>query len=192
MKVLLHVCCGPCAIYPVEALRREGFEVNGYFHNPNVHPYQEFKRRLQAVLQFSEAVDLDLVTDRNYGLRDFLRQVVFQEDSRCGLCYAMRLQKTAITAREMRVDAFSTTLLYSRYQKHELIKDIGEKISEQYQVPFYYADFRAGWQHGIDRSISMRLHRQSYCGCVYSEQERYDKKFRKRPGGVRGKGMLFL
>jgi len=185
MKILLHVCCGPCAIYPVEALRREGFVVSGYFHNPNVHPYQEFKRRLQAASQFSETVDLDLVTDRDYGLREFLREVVFLEDSRCGLCYAMRLQKTAETAREMKVEAFSTTLLYSRYQKHELIKAIGEKISKQYQVPFYYADFRVGWQHGIDLSISMGLYRQSYCGCIYSEQERYDKKFRKGSSGAR-------
>lgn len=180
MKILLHVCCGPCAIFPVDALRAEGYTVEGYFHNPNIHPYREFKMRLQAVRQFAEVTGLRLTADSEYGLRPFLRQTVFHEDERCGLCYAMRLEKTAVLARETGADAFSSTLLYSRYQKHALIRTVGEQIAAKYGVAFLYRDFRVGWQEGIDRSLSMGLYRQSYCGCIFSEQERYDRKFGKK------------
>ena len=113
------------------------------------------------------------------GLRDFLRQVVFHEEGRCRLCYSMRLLATVQKALEIRADAFSTTLLYSKYQKHDLIKNLAGRLAEQYNIPFYYRDFREGWQQGIDMAIEMELYRQPYCGCIYSEQERYDKKLRK-------------
>jgi predicted adenine nucleotide alpha hydrolase (AANH) superfamily ATPase len=180
MRILLHVCCGPCAVFPIGLLRDEGYSVRGYFVNPNIHPYQEFRRRLLAVRQLAEAMDFNLEVDSEYGLRSFLRQVVFQEETRCGLCYTMRLQVAAAKAKEQKADAFSTTLLYSRYQRHELIRKIGEETAVQEGIPFYYRDFRVGWQEGIDGAIAMGLYRQPYCGCIYSEQERYDKKMRKK------------
>jgi predicted adenine nucleotide alpha hydrolase (AANH) superfamily ATPase len=81
---------------------------------------------------------------------------------------------------EIGADAFSTTLLYSRYQNQKLIRSQAEKLAKQYGIPFYYQDFRKGWQQGIDMAKEMDLYRQPYCGCIYSEQERYDKKFRKK------------
>ena len=125
-------------------------------------------------------VDLPVEYHREYGLRDYLRKVVFSEDSRCGLCYDMRLRKVVEQAKKIRADAFTTTLLYSRYQNHELIRHKAEQLAEQHKIPFYYHDFREGWQQGIDMSKEMGLYRQSYCGCIYSEQERYDKCFRKK------------
>ena len=92
----------------------------------------------------------------------------------------MRLREVVAKAKEMRADAFTTTLLYSRYQNHELIRLKAEELAEKHNIPFIYYDFRAGWQHGIDKSKEMGLYRQSYCGCIYSEQERYDKRFRKK------------
>ena len=180
MRILLHVCCGPCAIYPIDLLRGEGVSVRGYFFNPNIHPYREFRKRLQALRQVAEAMDFGLDVDSEYGLRSFLRQVVFHEETRCGLCYAMRLRVAAAKAKEQGTDAFSSTLLYSRYQRHALIRKIGEQIAEEEGIPFYYRDFRDGWQEGIDGAIAMGLYRQPYCGCIYSEQERYDKKCRRR------------
>lgn len=179
MKLLLHVCCAPCTIFPLAVLRQEGIEVQGYFVNPNIHPYQEFKKRLASVDTLARLMDFQVETVREYGLQEYLRQVVHQEDKRCGLCYEMRLRATALKARQAGVDAFSTTLLYSRYQKHELIRRTGERLAEQYAVPFYYQDFRVGWQEGIDMARQMDLYRQPYCGCIYSEQERYDKSLRK-------------
>ncbi len=180
MTVLLHICCGPCAIYPLDVLQGEGLRVQGYFHNPNIHPYQEFKKRLEAVELLASRLDLPVEYNREYGLHEYLRRVVFNEESRCRLCHDMRLGAAAEQARKIGADAFTTTLLYSRYQNHELIRHKAEELADEYKIPFYYHDFREGWQQGIDMSIEMGLYRQSYCGCIYSEQERYDKRFRKK------------
>ena len=180
MKILMHVCCGPCTGYPLTVLRQEGHQCQGYFFNPNIHPYREFKKRLTALQELAGIMDFPVEYDREYGLREFLRQVVYKEDSRCGLCYAMRLEPTVIKAKEVGADAFTTTLLYSRYQNHALIKKQSEDLAERHGIPFYYQDFREGWQQGIDMAIEMDLYRQPYCGCIYSEQERYDKKLKKK------------
>ncbi len=180
MNLLLHVCCGPCSVSPVEILQAEGLRVSGLFFNPNIHPYKEFERRLQAVEQFASASGLQIEIHRPYGLTDYLRQVVGREPGRCGICYEMRLRETARRAREAGADAFSSTLLYSRYQNHELIRAVAERAAAEYGVPFLYRDFRDGWQRGIDRSIEMGLYRQPYCGCIYSEQERYDRSLRRK------------
>jgi len=180
MNLLLHVCCGPCTVYPLEYLRKQGHTVTGYFYNPNIHPYREFKRRIAALVEFSAIKKFPVEIDRNYGLKEYMRKVVFNEESRCSICYAMRLEQTAKYAAEQGADAFTSTLLYSKYQNHELLIKTARKYAKKYQVDFFYQDFRTGWQEGIDGSIAMELYRQPYCGCIYSEQERYDKKLRKK------------
>ena len=180
MNILMHVCCGPCTVYPLEYLRRHGHEVKGYFFNPNIHPYREFKRRISALTDFAEQKKFSIDIDRNYGLTEYLRQVVFNESKRCSICYNMRLKPTARLAVEQGADAFTTTLLYSKYQNHALLIEKCEQLAAQYDIEFFYHDFRKGWQQGIDGSIAMDLYRQPYCGCIYSEQERYDKKLRKK------------
>ncbi len=180
MNILLHICCGPCAVYPLALLRQQGHKVTGWFHNPNIHPYKEFRRRIEALEEFARQTDFCVEIDRSYGLREFLRRVVFREDrsKRCGLCYEMRLLPTAQLAAAQGFDAFTTTLLYSKYQNHALLKSQSEALAVQFDIPFFYHDFREGWQQGIDESVAMGLYRQPYCGCIYSEQERYDKTMR--------------
>lgn len=180
MRILVHVCCGPCALYPMERVARAGHKLTGLFYNPNIHPFQEFRRRLEGVLALEKARGWPMLVDENYGLRDYLRQVVFDENRRCHLCYDMRLRHVARQARDGGYDAFTTTLLYSRYQKHGLIRERAEWWAARHGVDFYYEDFRPGWQEGIDGSIRLGLYRQPYCGCIYSEQERYDKAMRPR------------
>jgi len=180
MKIILHTCCGPCTVYPLDEMRGKGMEVQGFFFNPNIHPFMEFKRRLLAMDELAAQMKFSVETIREYGLRDYMRRVVFHEEKRCSICYTMRLERTAQYAVSVRADAFSTTLLYSRYQKHNHIRELAEQIAKTYNVPFYYEDFRQGWQEGIDESIAMGLYRQPYCGCIYSEQERYDKKRRQQ------------
>jgi predicted adenine nucleotide alpha hydrolase (AANH) superfamily ATPase len=177
--ILLHLCCGPCTPYPLSVLHDEGLEVRGYFYNPNIHPYREFRRRLEAVSVMAGKRNLQVDYHRDYGLAEYLRQVVFHEQQRCEICYWMRLETAARHARAIGAEAFSTTLLYSRYQKHDLIRQVGDSLAENLQIPFLYRDYRTGWQDGIDMAIEMGLYRQSYCGCIFSEQERYDKKLRK-------------
>ena len=179
MHVLMHVCCGPCTVYPLQTLRDEGMEVSGYFFNPNIHPYREFKRRIGGLVALADKEKFTVEINRNYGLTEYLRRVVFHESKRCSICYDMRLEPTVKKAAEEGMDAFTTTLLYSRYQNHALLKEQCRKLAEKYAIDFLYRDFREGWQEGIDRSIALDLYRQPYCGCIYSEQERYDKKLRK-------------
>ena len=180
MRLLLHVCCGPCALYPISRLIEAGHAVEGLFHNPNIHPFQEFRRRLEAAREVGRVTGCPLIIDEEYGLTAYLRQVVFREQERCGRCYAMRLARTAEEAVARGIQAFTTTLLYSKYQNHRAIIEIGEQLASHHGLHFYYEDFRTGWQQGIDESIRLGLYRQPYCGCIYSEQERYDKSMRRR------------
>lgn len=183
--IVLHLCCGPCTIYPLNVLRRQGLPVQGYFYNPNIHPFREFQNRLQAVEMLARKCDFTVAYEQEYGLTEYLRRVVFHEQERCLTCYEMRLAATAAYARATGAEAFSTTLLYSRYQKHDLIREVAEAVAEKAEIPFYYSDFRVGWQEGVDLARELQLYRQTYCGCIYSEQERYDKKRRKRKAAGR-------
>lgn len=174
MKVLLHTCCAPCLIYPLSVLRNQGDEVSAYFYNPNIHPYREFKKRHDVLKVYSKDESLPLISENKYELKSFLRKIVFHENERCPMCYSMRLKKTALTAIDLGFDAFSTTLLYSKYQQHDHIKSLCNLISIRNNIPFIYQDFRIGWNSGMDISRKLNMYRQSYCGCIYSEQERYD------------------
>ena len=173
MKVLLHMCCANCAIYPIRILRESGHDVSGYFFNHNIHPYQEYRRRLQAVEDFAAVSELQVIYKDEYLLEDFLAQVATEPASRCTYCYQSRLKQAAEYAATSGHDAFSTSLLYSRYQNHELIRKLGEELGYHYGIEFLYEDYRIGWQEGIKASKEMGLYRQQYCGCIYSEKERY-------------------
>ena len=172
MKVLLHICCAPCTLYPLDALRREGAAVTGFFYNPNIHPSEEYGRRLEALRDYARAADLDLRVRDEYGLVPFLREVVFHEADRCRRCYSLRLAEAAREAAALGADAFTTTLLYSVYQDHETVRRIGEEQGRRAGVAWLYRDFRAGWKEGVRRSRELGLYRQKYCGCIYSEMER--------------------
>jgi len=176
MKVLLHICCGPCSIYPVRVLREQGHDVYGYFYNPNIHPYQEYDRRKQTLIEYARSIELPLIfpkANQEYDLESYLRQVVFRESERCRFCYHHRLGAAAKTARAGKFDAFTSTLLYSKFQKHELIAQTGQAEAGSGRVKFLYQDFREGWKEGVEKSRELGLYRQQYCGCIYSEKERY-------------------
>jgi len=176
MKILLHTCCAPCLVHPLDDLRSEGHEVTALFLNPNIHPYSEFLRRLDAFTIYTSDRNVAVLEDDlNLGLEDWLREVVFREAQRCRICFNLRLERTASLAQKYGFDAFSTTLLYSRFQKHDLLRAIGEAVSETYGIPFYYKDWRKGWNEGVKKYRSLGLYRQKYCGCIYSEKERSAK-----------------
>lgn len=185
-KVLLHICCGACASFPVPELRGQGYEVMGYFSNSNIHPYTEYKKRRESVQAYAEAVRLQVIYDDDYNPMDYFQRITHRESLRCTYCYAMRLEKAAQVAKKGKFDYFSTTLLVSPMQKHELIKDLGEAMGKKYDIPFLYQDFRPGFKATVERSKEMNLYRQQYCGCLYSEMERYaprpPKKESSRPG----------
>lgn len=181
MKLLLHMCCAPCSIYPVRVLRQEHHDIMGFFFNNNIHPYREYLKRMEVLSDYSQQIGLKVIFSKTYDLEGFLRAVAFRESERCRFCYYDRLKATARMAKASGFDSFSSTLLYSKYQKHDLIQTIGECVGKEVGIPFFYRDFRPGWKEGVDESRKMEMYRQPYCGCIYSEKERYC-----RSGGRQG------
>jgi predicted adenine nucleotide alpha hydrolase (AANH) superfamily ATPase len=175
-RILLHICCGPCSTYTVERLREEGFAVSGFWYNPNIHPWQEHQQRRESLVRYAEAVGLSMIWHERYEMPLFLRAVVGHERfrQRCVICYRMRLEKTAQVAAKQGFDAFTTTLLISPHQDQELIRQIGEEVAAQYDIEFYFENFRRGWSERGRLTREHDLYRQQYCGCIYSEWERYN------------------
>lgn len=252
MQLLIHVCCAPCLTYPHKFLKDEGHEVVGYFFNPNIHPYQEFQKRMQCLERYSALRPVEIIYDTEYNLDKFLvraleamydppeeyrafqnREVesgsnsgsgagAFSEkiavkekleirltpkdnhnskatsvevsstedinteqsinknnndfNTRCGYCISLRLERTATAAAQKGFDGFTTTLLESKYQPHEYIRSVGEKLSAKHDIEFFYKDFRTGWKESVKISKELKLYRQQYCGCIFSELERFGPK----------------
>ena len=147
----------------------------GYFYNPNIHSYQEYKKRLDTVKEFAIRVGLEVRYHDGYDLDQFLLRVAGTGAGRCEQCYRMRIASVCKAALEKGFSLFTTSLLYSKYQKHDLIKGIGQEMASEHGIEFYYEDFRRGWREGIVESKAMGLYRQQYCGCIYSERDRYRK-----------------
>jgi predicted adenine nucleotide alpha hydrolase (AANH) superfamily ATPase len=184
-RILVHVCCGPCSVMPLKKILGERAEVWGFFHNPNIHPLEEFKKRLAAVKALAGYLELDVIYDESYSPMSFVKGVRIHTGvkdgvppfrKRCEYCYSERLEVTAREAKARGFDAFTSSLLYSHYQDHESIKRAGLEFGQKYGIIFYYEDFRPMWQAGIDESKRLGLYRQKYCGCAYSKIERYSNK----------------
>jgi len=172
-RILLHCCCAHCAAYTVKHFRETGYEVNAFWYNPNIHPYLEHQSRLEAMRSLAQTLELPLIINQDYDFISYFRQVVGREKERCQYCFRLRLAKTADTALKMGFAAFTTTLLISPHQKHELILQIGNQLSRELGIYFLYADLRKHYSDSRHLTKPLELYRQQYCGCVYSEWERY-------------------
>ena len=180
MKLLLHICCAPCIAAPLGELRARGAEVTGFFHNPNIHPLLEFRKRLRAVEVFGEQEGFDLIGRPEYGLGQFLGEIGPDTPDRCSICYRMRIDAAAALAAREKFDAFSTSMLFSRQQNHEKIRSIAREAAEREGIEFYYADLRHLADASLEIARKRALYRQQYCGCIFSEYERYkDSNTRK-------------
>lgn len=175
MEIFLHACCGPCSCYTTERLGEEGIRPTFFFYNPNIHPYQEQKLRLEGLRQLAARRDLALIEEPGYELEDFLKEVAAAPESRCRACYRMRLDRAARRAREGGFQLFGTTLLISPYQNRELLCETGHAAAAAAGIEFYDEDFRPGFRRSQEQAREMGLYRQKYCGCIYSEKERYYK-----------------
>lgn len=167
MKLLLHMCCGPCSTYPAQELLKEGFDIQGFFYNPNIHPIEEHIRRKENVEKFCSISNIPVV------INDEFRQAEWEtmEDDgvdRCTRCYSLRMEEAARYAAQNGFDGYTTTLLVSPYQKHDLIKELGEHYGHKYKVQFEYRDFRPGFRQGQQMARDLELYRQKYCGCILS------------------------
>jgi len=180
MKLLLHACCAPCSVYCINTLRTEGIEPTIYWYNPNIHPYKEYEARRDSLIDYTNRLNIKLVLNDVYGLDEFCKNTINNLNTRCvDYCYPVRLRETFIFAKENGYDTVSTTLLYSIYQKHDKIKKICEELSKEFNIDFLYRDFREGFWQGHDKAKEENLYMQKYCGCIFSEEDRYQKQIEK-------------
>lgn len=175
MKTLLHICCAPCSCMCIRALREEGIDVTGFWYNPNIHPFTEYRARRNCLREYAPTIDLPLIEQNDYALRPFLRAVAQDPAHRCKTCYQIRLFQAAETAAREGFDSFTSSLFISPYQNHELMREIAEQAAGQYHVSFLYRDFRPLFRDGQALARQLGFYMQKYCGCIYSEEERYLK-----------------
>ena len=175
MQTLLHICCAPCSNMCIETLRGEGIEPVGFWYNPNIHPFTEYRSRRNCLRDYSAAIGLRLIERNDYGLRPFVRAVADDIDGRCVKCYAMRFEAAAELAAREGFDSFTSSLFISPYQQHELMREVAERAASAHGVRFLYRDFRPYFREGQQRARELGFYMQKYCGCVFSEQERYLK-----------------
>ncbi|MEI8176745.1 MAG: epoxyqueuosine reductase QueH [Candidatus Omnitrophota bacterium] len=178
MKLLLHICCAPCSLYPLQEIGRDpSVMVTGYYFNPNIHPYPEYVNRRSAVERTASEMKLS-VEFPAYDPRLYFEDAgcARERTTRCRGCWKMRLRATARHARANGFDAFSTTLLISPYQDHSALTSIGEEAAAEEKIHFYYRDFRPGFRDSQNEAARRGLYRQKYCGCIYSEMERIEQQ----------------
>ena len=182
---MLHICCGVCAAGVVEKLLQEGHEVVGFFFNPNIHPSEEYDRRLKVVHQVAKESGFPLKVG-HYKPREWLKETLpFRTDPegsrRCEVCFRIRLREAYRQLTELGGDAFTTTLTVSPRKSAPMVNRVGKEIGGHL---FLERDFKR--QEGFKRSIELaeqwELYRQNYCGCIYSLRERRDRNERQKPG----------
>jgi epoxyqueuosine reductase len=190
-RLLLHVCCAPCATYTAQYLREQGADVTGFWYNPNIHPYSEHELRRETLREYAEQIALPVIWEPGYDMPAFLRAVCGheQQGERCLICYRMRLERTAQVAAERGFDLFATTLLISPYQDLNAIERIGHELAEAHGIAFYFENLRRGFAEHHRMAREHDLYQQRYCGCIYSEWEARDRDAttrRRRGNGRKG------
>lgn len=182
MRIALHACCGPCLLEPIEALRSRG-EVVVYYHNPNIHPADEYERRRDTLLAYADEQGIEVV-ESAYDPASWMRDAGRHGDERaerCRACYRLRLGQTARWAAENGFDAIATTLTVSPYQDIGAIEHEAREAAAMWGLEYVGEDFRERYSEATRRSRELGMYRQNYCGCVLSDVEaRRERAERKR------------
>lgn len=181
MKLLMHTCCAPCSVYCIDYLREQNIEPTLYWYNTNIHPYKEYEARRDCLKEYVKDINIQAIFEENYGLKEFCKNTVNDLENRCtNYCYITRLERTVQYAKQNGYTAFTSTLFVSPYQKHEELKAICEELAKKYDIEFFYVDFRPGFRQGQQRARELGLYMQKYCGCIFSEEERYLSSNKKK------------
>ena len=176
-RILVHICCAPDALY-VLGLLRENYEVSGYFYNPNIHPAEEYEKRLEETRKVARILNVDLIEETYDDERWFKITHKFKDEPekgrRCDVCYAMRLEKTARKASELGYDMFTTLMSLSPLKKADVLNRIGRMFSRKFRIDFLEANFKKkdGFKKSVELSKSHGIYRQNYCGCLYSQRNK--------------------
>jgi len=172
-RLLLHICCGPCASATIPFWRQKGVDSVGLFFNPNIHPLLEYRRRLTGAREVAEMSRVELVTDEAYDPEAWFTSLAGEAGTRCSRCIGLRLERAAREAATLGCDAFSTSLSISPWQDHEAIREGGTEAARRHGVSFLYEDLRPRYRESRHQARELDLYRQQYCGCILSEWERY-------------------
>ncbi|MDO5329093.1 MAG: epoxyqueuosine reductase QueH [Coriobacteriia bacterium] len=175
MKLLLHVCCGPCALEPYRILKNSGYDISLYYSNDNIFPESEFERRLYTLNKWAEDNDIDVIYDK-YNHILWQNAVV----GRCEDCYKLRLEKSANFAVSNGYTHLSTSLAVSPYQQTKVIENTLINVCKEYNLKPVFIDFRPYYKEATKRSIELGMYRQKYCGCEYSLKERKEQVKQKQ------------
>jgi predicted adenine nucleotide alpha hydrolase (AANH) superfamily ATPase len=181
-KLLIDACCGPCSLIFDHEVDLDRSTSRFLFYNPNVHPWSEYQRRLEAFLAFMDAGGFNYEV-LPWSPEDWIRAVSFREENRCEMCYRLRLRRTADYAMEEGFGVFTTTLLASPWQDHEMLGLLGGSIATSRGQRFLTWDGRQYYHEGLREARSRGLYTQPWCGCIFSERERYDKTRREAGPG---------
>lgn len=171
MKILLHICCGPCATEALRSFLVEGHTVKGFFYGPNIHPADEYERRLRAAEKVCEKMGVELITGA-YDRQRWFELVKGKQNepeggARCLVCFRMRLSQTFKRMVGENADRFATTLTISPHKDAVAINSLGAELGGPRYIP---TDFKkkGGYLNSVETAKKMGLYRQRYCGCVYS------------------------
>ena len=175
-QILLHCCCAPCSLSCIDPLREEGLEPVAFWYNPNIHPWKEYQARRDCLLEYAPTIGMEVRVQEDYGLREFVEHVASDISGRCTYCYEHRLEGTARYAADHGFSAFTTTLLASTDPQHDNIARAAERYARQYGEEFLYRDFRPNFRAGNQKARELGFYMQKYCGCVFSEADRYQKQ----------------
>lgn len=173
-KILLHSCCAPCSTSSSFDLRKKGFEPILFFYNPNIHPINEYKKRVEEIEKWAQINNFNLIVgeydkDRWFEMMRGLEQEP-EGGKRCQKCYAMRLEKTAEVAKANGIKLITTTLTISPHKKAEIINEIGQKLCKENNLEYWNSNFKKqnGYLNSCKLSEKHGFYRQDYCGCIFS------------------------
>lgn len=170
-KIFFHICCGPCATATISKLQAEGFEVVGYYYNPNIHPKPEYQKRLSEAKKLAKNLNFKLIVPE-YNPSEYFEAIKgYEKDKnrRCPECWNLRLEKTAQEASKMNFKVFGTTLRISPYQDQQKLLEIGKRIALKYKLDFYEDDLVCLFSESVNKSKDLKMYRQKYCGCIFSK-----------------------
>lgn len=184
MTIMLHTCCAPCLSGSIHYFMEEGVDYSVFWYNPNIYPEDELNKRYHTLLGFGMDIGSSIISGCGMDNKEYSKMIgcylfdgTAPEDlflvlrSRCDICYYVRMRACAMMAKKSGSEGFSTTLLLSRYQKHDRIRMVGESIEDEMDIDFFYMDLRRYWNRSLDESRRYRLYRQRYCGCELSLRE---------------------
>lgn len=176
MKVLLHVCCGPCSIFPSIKLSGLKIPFDAFFYNPNIENKEEYEKRLLNAKKVSKLYNFTLIENKE---EVPIIPKELKTNNRCGNCYLKRFDVVFKYAKEHNYTHVTSTLLGSPYQNRELLLKRLDEMSKKYKIDYLDINFKEGFYYGQGLARKNDIYCQKFCGCQISYLE-YLKKEKER------------